>query len=63
MKEKIFEGAATALYTPFSSDGIDYDALGELIERQIAGKIDAVVDGGPCQVGVESTIIDLNRDR
>lgn len=23
------------------------------------GKIDAIVDGGPCQVGVESTIIDL----
>ena len=23
------------------------------------GKIDAIVDGGPCSVGVESTIIDL----
>lgn len=23
------------------------------------GKIDAVVDGGPCSVGVESTIVDL----
>ena len=26
------------------------------------GKIDAVVDGGPCQVGVESTILDLTCD-
>ena len=26
------------------------------------GKIDAVVDGGPCQVGVESTIVDLTCD-
>ena len=27
------------------------------------GKIAAVVDGGPCRVGVESTIIDLHEDR
>lgn len=26
---------------------------------QLAGKIDAVLDGGPCDVGVESTILDL----
>lgn len=26
---------------------------------QLAGKIDAVLDGGPCGVGVESTIVDL----
>jgi len=28
-----------------------------------AGKIDAIVDGGPCQVGVESTIVDLTDTR
>lgn len=27
------------------------------------GKIDAVVDGGPCSVGVESTIVDLTEER
>ena len=27
------------------------------------GKIDAIVDGGPCRVGVESTIVDLTDDR
>ena len=27
------------------------------------GKIDAVVDGGPCRVGVESTIVDLTEPR
>ncbi len=27
------------------------------------GKIQAVVDGGPCRVGVESTIVDLTEDR
>lgn len=59
MKEKIFEGAATALYTPFSSDGIDYAALGELIERQIAGKIDAVVILGT--TGEAPTVTDKER--
>ena len=27
------------------------------------GKIDAIVDGGPCRVGVESTIVDLTEER
>ncbi len=27
------------------------------------GRIDAVIDGGPCEVGVESTIVDLTGDR
>ncbi len=27
------------------------------------GKIEAIVDGGPCRVGVESTIVDLTEDR
>ena len=27
------------------------------------GKIDAIVDGGPCRVGVESTIVDLTEAR
>ena len=26
---------------------------------QLAGRIDAVLDGGPCTLGVESTILDL----
>ena len=29
------------------------------VMEDMEGKIDAVVDGGPCQVGVESTILDL----
>ena len=31
--------------------------------HDMAGKIDAIVDGGPCRVGVESTIVDLTGDR
>ncbi len=59
MKEKIFEGAATALYTPFTADGIDYDALDELIERQISEKIDAAVILGT--TGEAPTVTDKER--
>ena len=33
-------------------------SAGEVL-AQLAGRIDAVLDGGPCTVGVESTILDL----
>lgn len=29
------------------------------VEQDLLGRIDAIVDGGPCQVGVESTVITL----
>lgn len=31
--------------------------------QELAGKIDAVIDGGPCPVGVESTVLDLSGAR
>ncbi len=31
----------------------------QAVWEDMAGKIDAIVDGGPCAVGVESTIVDL----
>ncbi len=34
----------------------------EHVRRHLAGKIAAVVDGGPCQVGIESTIVDLSSE-
>ena len=43
-QESIFKGTATALITPFDTDGsIDYDSLGKLIDFQISEKIDALV--------------------
>ena len=33
------------------------------LPRTEHGQIDAVVDGGPCRVGVESTIVDLTEER
>lgn len=40
----IFKGAGVALITPFNEDEtVNYDMLGELIERQIAGNTDAII--------------------
>ena len=46
MKNKVFEGIATALVTPFSDGVIDYKALERIIERQIALKVSALVVAG-----------------
>ena len=35
----------------------------EAVREDMDGKIHAIVDGGPCPVGVESTIIDLTGDK
>ncbi|MBO5306053.1 MAG: 4-hydroxy-tetrahydrodipicolinate synthase [Clostridia bacterium] len=45
-KKSIFEGAATALITPFADGKIDFDAFGKLIEFQIENGIDALVVAG-----------------
>ena len=42
MNKTIFKGTCTAAITPFTKDGIDYDALGRQIEFQIANGIDAL---------------------
>ncbi len=39
----IFEGSGVAIITPFSGNGIDFDAFTTLIERQIKGKTDAII--------------------
>lgn len=46
LKNSIFEGAATALITPFKNGAVDYDRLKTLIESQIKGGIDALVIAG-----------------
>ena len=38
-----FNGSATALITPFTENGVNFEAFGELIEYQIAGGTDALV--------------------
>ena len=43
MKKTIFQGVATALITPLTENGIDYDAFGRLIDWQIESGINALV--------------------
>lgn len=42
-KPVIFRGAATAQITPFSGGGVDYAALGTMVDRQLKSKISALV--------------------
>ena len=56
MKQTIFSGAATALVTPLNEKGIDFEALGRLIEFQIEGGISALVITGT--TGESSTLSD-----
>lgn len=43
MKNTIFKGMATAIVTPMTADGIDYEALGRFLEFQIQSRINAIV--------------------
>ncbi len=43
MKNTIFTGMATAIVTPMTTDGIDYEALGRFLEFQIENGINAIV--------------------
>ena len=55
-QKPIFTGACTALVTPFRDGRIDYEALTELIELQIAGGIDALLINGT--TGESATLSD-----
>ena len=43
MKSRLFEGAATALITPFSDGGVDYDSFERIVERQLECGIEALL--------------------
>ena len=46
MKKTIFTGAATAIVTPLTKDGVDFEQFGRLIDWQIENGIDAIVAAG-----------------
>lgn len=56
MKTPIFEGIATALITPITESGIDYEAFGKLIDWQIDEGVNALVICGT--TGESSTLTD-----
>ena len=46
MKNTIFKGMATAMVTPMTPEGVDYEALGRFIDFQLASGINALVAVG-----------------
>lgn len=55
-KKTVFRGAATALITPITEEGIDFEAFGRVIDWQIEQGIDALVIAGT--TGEGSTLTD-----
>ena len=55
-REPVFRGAATALVTPLTAEGIDFEAFGRLVDWQIDEGIDALVVCGT--TGEGSTLSD-----
>jgi len=43
MKKTIFKGCGTAIATPFTEDGVNFDEFGKLLEDQIANEVDAII--------------------
>lgn len=43
MKKILFKGCGTAISTPFTSDGINFDEFKKLIEFQISEGVDAII--------------------
>ncbi len=60
MKNTVFTGAATAIITPFTEEGVDWDAFGRLIDDQLAGGINGIVAAGT--TGEGSTLSDREHE-
>ena len=54
-KHTVFRGAATALITPLTATGVDYDAFGKLIDWQIGEGINGLVIAGTTGEGATLT--------
>ena len=60
MKNTVFTGAGTAVITPMTETGVDYEALGRLIDFQVEKGIDAIVAAGT--TGEGSTLTDREHE-
>ena len=56
MKQTVFEGVATAIVTPMTASGVDYQAFARLLEWQIRMGVQAIVAAGT--TGEGSTLTD-----
>lgn len=59
MKKIIFKGCGTAISTPFTDDGINFEEFGKLIEFQISEGVDSIIVCGT--TGESATMTDDER--
>lgn len=59
MKKTIFEGCGTAIATPFTENGVNFDEFGKLIDFQIENNVDAIIVCGT--TGESATMTDQER--
>lgn len=59
MKKIIFKGCGTAISTPFTKDGVNFDEFGKLIEFQIKEGVDSIIVCGT--TGESATMTDKER--
>lgn len=60
MRNTVFIGAATAIITPFTEGGIDWEAFGRLLDYQLEGGISGIVVAGT--TGEGSTLTDREHE-
>ncbi len=61
MKKVLFKGSGTAIATPFSKDGINFEQFEKLIEFQIAQKTDSIIVCGT--TGESSTMTEEEKQK
>ena len=59
MKKTIFKGCGTAIITPFTEDGVNFEEFGKMIEFQISEGVDAIIVCGT--TGEASTMTEEER--
>lgn len=59
MKNTIFKGCGTAIVTPFTEDGVNFEEFGKLLEEQIKQEVDAIIVCGT--TGESATMTDKER--
>ncbi len=59
MKKIIFKGCGTAIITPFTEDGVNFEEFGKLLEEQINNHVDAIIVCGT--TGEASTMTESER--
>lgn len=64
LTREIIRAAGVPIAAPSANtSGKPSPTTAQHVLHDMAGKIDAIVDGGPCAVGVESTIVDLTGEK